>query len=388
MIFSIKNMIRPAMFCSIFILQGTGASAQTGLIQNVIDNLKSHQNFSYRYNNKRKDFTDDTVKVHHKQLFVKAPADTAFGYLFKLEEVYLTEKLVRTDVYDGKQLVSVFPDNGTYEIEKIRPAAMWGTLLDNLKWIKGFVGKKPASLVKAADTVMNNARNTHLVVTTYDTVINREHYFTLKDVFIDQQTNLPTAIITRSRNNSTGDGINNYYDEARYYDYQFDQPGINLNAFAIPEGYRPRKQEETPALLAVGTPAPDWTLHTADGKQVSLKQLKGKVVLLDFYFIGCVPCMITMKPLNRLYEKYRGKNIFIASVTGRDNAKSVSAFKKQYRIKYTGFANAADVVRSYHVSGFPTFYFIDQTGKIAEVLVGADNFEEKATAIIDRLLDK
>jgi peroxiredoxin len=48
-------------------------------------------------------------------------------------------------------------------------------------------------------------------------------------------------------------------------------------------------------LLAVGTTAPNWTLYDVNGKQLSLSQLKGKVVLLDFYFIGCSGCMAVNK---------------------------------------------------------------------------------------------
>ena len=79
----------------------------------------------------------------------------------------------------------------------------------------------------------------------------------------------------------------------------------------------------------------------------------------------------------------------IASLTERDSAKTVMAFEKNYHIDYPGFVGAADVVKSYHVSGFPTFYFIDKEGKIANVFLGsADNFEEKVTSILDNLINK
>jgi peroxiredoxin len=122
---------------------------------------------------------------------------------------------------------------------------------------------------------------------------------------------------------------------------------------------------------------------------MSLTEMKGKVVLLDFYFIGCFPCMQAIKPLNKLHEKYKNQNVVIASITGRDNDKSVLAFDKNYQIKYPGYVNAADVVKSYHVENFPTFYFIDKEGKIANVLVGySDDFEEKVTSVINNLLNK
>jgi peroxiredoxin len=117
--------------------------------------------------------------------------------------------------------------------------------------------------------------------------------------------------------------------------------------------------------------------------------MKGKVVLLDFYFIGCTGCMLSIKPLNKLYEKYKNQDVVIASITERDSKKSVLAFDKNYKIKYPGYVDAADVVKSYHVGAFPTFYFIDKEGKIAKVMDGyGDDFEEKVTSIIDSLLNK
>lgn len=368
----------------------TNAGAQVVLIQNVIDKMERHQNFSYQFINKRKDFSTDTSIQHKKEVYMKAAHDSAFGYLFKLETAYKTEKFVRTDVYNGSNLIYLFPEDNSYEVQNVRPSALFGTLLQNLHWIKGFVEKSPFKLVEAGDTTIDGISNMHLVVTTFDTVIGNEHLYTLKHLFIERQSGLPTLLITKSRNKNFGDAVSEYYDENRYTDYQFDQANVNASTFAKPAAYRLRSEKPAPAaLLKPGTVAPDWTLTTADGKKLSLAQLKGKVVLLDFYFIGCLPCMNTIAPLNNLYKKYKNENILIASVTGRDGKKAVSAFKKQYSIKYTGFVDAVEVIKSYHVNDFPTFYFIDKEGKIAEVFTGyGDGFEGKVAAIIDRLLNK
>jgi thioredoxin-related protein len=75
------------------------------------------------------------------------------------------------------------------------------------------------------------------------------------------------------------------------------------------------------------------------------------------------------------------------SINRGDSRKSVLEFEKNYHTKYPGYINAADVVKSYHVKDFPTFYFIDKDGKIANVHVGYDDdFEEKTTTVIDHLL--
>ncbi len=112
-------------------------------------------------------------------------------------------------------------------------------------------------------------------------------------------------------------------------------------------------------------------------------------MLLDFFFIGCAPCMLSLKPLNRLHEKYKNQNVAMVSLTERDSRKSVLGFQRNYRIKYPMYVDAKEVVQSYHVASFPTFYFIGKNGKIAQVIEGyEEGFEEKATAIINDLLKK
>ncbi|MEO3405421.1 TlpA disulfide reductase family protein [Mucilaginibacter sp. CAU 1740] len=221
-----------------------------------------------------------------------------------------------------------------------------------------------------------------------DTVDNNEHLYVNRHYYIDKLSGLPGLITITARSLYNG-AINNYYNETRYSNYKADQPNISVANFEIPLNYRPRGElPPVPSLLDTGIDAPDWTLFDANGKKLSLTQLKGKVVLLDFYFIGCSGCMASIQPLNAIYEKYKNKGLVIASLSERDSKRAVLEFEKHYSINYAGYINAADVVKSYHVTGFPTFYFIDKAGKINSAFVGyGDDFQPKAMAIIDTLLN-
>lgn len=117
--------------------------------------------------------------------------------------------------------------------------------------------------------------------------------------------------------------------------------------------------------------------------------MKGKVVLIDFSFIGCVPCLEAIPIMNKLHEKYIGKNVAIISLYFRDNNKAVKKFIQDYNIKYPLYANAAKVAEQYGVGGAPTFYFIDKNGIINKVLPSlSDDFEEQAISIIEQQLNK
>jgi peroxiredoxin len=386
MIYAVKRLIKSCI-CIAFVLYSVYVNAQVSLLQNTIDKLESYKNFSYQSVYKQKDYTSDTLIIQYKDIFSKAPEDKTFGYLFSVETLVTGNNSPWTDFYNGQNLIRITPTDSTYELREIKASAIGGSLPGRLNWIKSFSEKKPSKIVKASDTTINAITCSHLIVNTYDTIINKEHYYTRMHLFIDKLSGVPNSIITQSRNTSTGDGITNFYSENRYFDYKFDQDNIDIASMSIPKGFHPPK--ERPALLTSGSIAPDWTLYAADGKKMSLTQMKGKVVLLDFYFIGCTGCMLSIKPLNKLYEKYKNQDVVIASITERDSKKSVLAFDKNYKIKYPGYVDAADVVKSYHIGAFPTFYFIDKEGKIAKVMDGyGDDFEEKVTSIIDSLLNK
>ena len=385
---TIKNLVKPSIYI-VFILLNVTANAQVSTVQNVIDKLESYKNFSYLSINEKKElFTSDTILERHNAIFVKAPQDKNFGYLFIIETLNENEKLIYTEQYNGKNLIYIAPQDSTYSIRKISEFVMQGTLLGSLKWIQDRVEKRLARIVKVNDTTINQVENYHLVANVYDTVINKEHNYTYAHLYFDKLSGMPDCMVVISRNTTSSDGISNYYSKTRYLDYKFNQNNIDIAAMKIPNGFHlPGKQPEPSALLASGTVAPGWTLYDAEGKRMSLAQMKGKVILLDFFFIGCGGCMEALKPLNRLHEKYKNQNVVMISMTFRDNKKSVIGFEKNYHIKYPIYIDAGDVVKSYHVEGFPTFYFIDKNGKIANAFVGySDDFEAKVTSIIDGLL--
>jgi peroxiredoxin len=369
-----------------FLLSAVGVHAQGSLIQNAIEKLEGYKNFSYQYVYKQLEYTSDTTIMEHKDIFSKASEDTTFGYLFSMETLIKGNKFSYTDLYDGQRLMQINPEDSTYVTEKIQPFTIQGSLLGYLKVLEGLFEKRPSKI--DPDTTIDGTVCTHLIINTYDTTIHKEHYYTRIHVYIDKVSGLPNRIMARSRNTRVGNGITNYYGEYRYSKYLFDQDNIDAAAFTFAKGFHPPKERPAlPGLLASGTVAPDWALYTEDGKKMSLAQMKGKVILLDFFFIGCEGCMLSLNPLNKLHKKY--SNVAMISMTFRDSRQSVIAFKKNYHIQYPIYLHAGEVVKSYNVRQFPTFYFIDKEGKVANVVVGYnENFEERVTSILDDLLHK
>ena len=387
MIYFVKKLIRPAL-CLIIYLYSSTVDAQISSIQNLIDKVESYKNFSYQSINKKRDMSADTTIALNKELFSKAPNDKLFGYLYSIETNHKTETFHKIDLYNGEGLTILSVTDSTFFAEEGPYIPYSQSIIGGLKFLKDRYNNKPFRITRLKDTIINGRANSHLIANAYDTLDNNEHLYSNRDYYIDKQTGLPSLVTIKGRYKYKG-LLSDYYDETKYFDYKLDRSDITDANFVIPKGFKPRENQATPALLATGTTAPDWTLYDANGKKVSLSQLKGKVVVLDFYFIGCAGCMASIKPLNAIYEKYKNKELIIASLTERDSKKAVLDFEKRYKINYTGYINAADAVKSYHVTAFPTFYFIDKEGKIANLFVGYnDDFEEKVSSVVDNLLSK
>lgn len=384
MTFIIKKL-KPALYIAL-LLFSNNVNAQVSLIDNLIDKLEGYHNFSYQSINKRRDMSADTTIAYNKELFLKAPNDKLFGYLYSIETDHKTEAFHRIDLYNGESIKILSPIDTSFFSEK-QPSAYNQSLIGSLKFLKGLYNKRPFAITNLKDTTINGITNSHFIANVSDTIDNNEHLYSRRDFYIDKQTGLPSLVIIKGRYKYL-EAVNDYYDETKYFDYYLNQADVTVTRFAVPNDFHPRKKQTVQPALALGTAAPDWTLYDANGKKISLSQMKGKVVVLDFYFIGCTGCMLSLKPLNNIYEKYKNKEFILASINARDSKKAVLDFEKRYKIKYPGYIKAAGVVKSYNVTAFPTYYIIDKEGKIANVTVGYnDDFKQKVTTQIEQMLN-
>jgi thiol-disulfide isomerase/thioredoxin len=140
-------------------------------------------------------------------------------------------------------------------------------------------------------------------------------------------------------------------------------------------------------LLQIGGQAPDWTLKGTDGNEVSLKGLRGKVVLLDFWATWCMPCRQAMPGIQKLYEKYKGKPVAIFGVNckERDPKTDPAAMMKSGGFTYPLLLKGDEVADKYLVQGIPAFYVLDREGKILMAQAGLSANGERE---IDQLIEK
>jgi peroxiredoxin len=113
-----------------------------------------------------------------------------------------------------------------------------------------------------------------------------------------------------------------------------------------------------------GMKAPEFSLKTIDGETVSSSELRGRVVVLNFWFIGCPVCRAIKPKLNTFKSKFAGRDdvVFIA-VTG-DPAGAVKNFAKSEPLDYIQTAGAADELKKFVFNGYPKNIVISKTGEI------------------------
>lgn len=100
-----------------------------------------------------------------------------------------------------------------------------------------------------------------------------------------------------------------------------------------------------------------------EGNEVSLSTLKGKVIVFNFWFTGCKPCVMEMPNLNELVEKYGADNVVFLAPTF--NSKSqVEKFLTTKVFDYQIVPDAQAVISQYTISSFPTHVVINQEGKV------------------------
>lgn len=128
------------------------------------------------------------------------------------------------------------------------------------------------------------------------------------------------------------------------------------------------------AAPAVGHPAPQFTLNTLEGGVLSLDDLRGTPIVLNFWATWCGPCRNEMPALQAASERF-GNRALILGVNQAEDAATVQAYTDELGITFPIPMDSEQRVSSdlYNVQGLPTTYFIDGDGTISKVWMGEMN---------------
>jgi cytochrome c biogenesis protein CcmG, thiol:disulfide interchange protein DsbE len=143
-----------------------------------------------------------------------------------------------------------------------------------------------------------------------------------------------------------------------------------------------------------GTTARDFPLEVA-GKPVHLSDLRGKVVVLNFWASWCPPCVEETPSLNRLQRHIESHNAVIVGVAADENPAAYEKFLQDQGVVFPTYRdpgtkdNHSPIAGSYGTSMYPETYVIDRQGKIARKLIGFQQWDSpEMLAYFDKLLSE
>ncbi|MFN5985205.1 MAG: redoxin family protein [Fluviicola sp.] len=147
-----------------------------------------------------------------------------------------------------------------------------------------------------------------------------------------------------------------------------------------------KAQKEAANFLAPGKKAPVFVQNDVNGKPISLEDLKGKVVLIDFWASWCGPCRKENPNVVNLYKKYKDKGFTVLSVSlDNEKAKWLGAIEKDglvwpYHVSdLKGWANEAS--KMYGVTGIPFTVLVDANGNIINTKLRGPELEQTLKSI-------
>ena len=136
--------------------------------------------------------------------------------------------------------------------------------------------------------------------------------------------------------------------------------------------------------------APDFTLATLDGEQITLSELRGDPVVLNLWATWCPPCRAEMPALQEVYEqnRARGLKVIAVNMTFQDNASEAEAFIRQYALTFPVPLDMTGAVgNSYQMRALPSTFFINQEGIIQQVIIGGPMAEATLQAAVEALFE-
>lgn len=172
-----------------------------------------------------------------------------------------------------------------------------------------------------------------------------------------------------------GNKLETNFSKVQFKDYSFNDthaPSF-FEADSIPAYYDWTKMKFLNKTLAINKPAPEWKLPAIAGDTVSLKDYRGKYLLLNFWFIGCGPCRASIPILNELQTKFDDTKLSILGVNCHSNdVEKIKAYCTNQGMEFPNVWKGDSISESYKINAAPIFYLINPAGNIVYKSFGLD----------------
>jgi peroxiredoxin len=133
-----------------------------------------------------------------------------------------------------------------------------------------------------------------------------------------------------------------------------------------------RRTTLKPVPTASGNLAPDFTVTDLNGRQLTLSDFKGKIVLLDFWATWCAPCRTEIPHFIEMQQKYGPQDFQVIGISMDDDAKPVREYYQQHQLNYPVAVGDDKLAQRFGgMLGLPVNFLIDREGRIFSKHLGA-----------------
>lgn len=361
------------------------------LANHIIEKNENQKSFSYDVDYRIKFFNQeqDTTKIFAKIDLIRQENDTIFGGYVWIKSDSIERYYDTNNTY--------FINHREKSIERY-PKEDPGVITTNV------VGSTIETYFLKPDRLINAVADTSINITLLDKELNgkkhwqlsykyeddERYYNTWKNIWFDKEKYFVSKM-----------NFSSNFQETNQYN-QWDLANIKYNNVSIDdlkkrfdrikrnyvlEDYKERSSEEL-ALLSNGQKIPGISgTRYSDRSPISLNDYRGKVVLIDFWYMDCPPCIKAIPHLNDIQNKYKEQGLVVVGINPyNDNEKDLKRMPKflsynsiDYPIMFVD-KNKTD---EFKINVYPSFYLIDKQGNILHSEIG---FNEEATNKLDSLI--
>ena len=343
----------------------------------------------------------DTAAYAHEVQFIKEyhnPSDTTIGSSFVCRLQADTTQM--TFCYDGKMRAVVYEEDKTIVIDSfnVRELPLRPLTPPFFNYTKSII--KYALEIKDSISIKMEEKKdgVYLCLTIFKdqqveffgkayyiekSQYNFEETTSKYEIWIDKSTDLPYKYRREMSHNISAETVSNVsLNKLKIED--FKASNYFMPDFAI-ETYRIRNNSEKINDL-IGKKASDWALQNASDNSIALKDLKSKVVMIQFTSVSCGPCRASIPFLNQLTTAYKKDDFdFVAIECTSKSLNALKNYQNKNAIKYKFLLSTKNVLAEYKIKSFPVFFILDKNLIVQKVIngygVGTTDVEIKA--IID-----
>ena len=154
---------------------------------------------------------------------------------------------------------------------------------------------------------------------------------------------------------------------------------IALLFFWTPEASAQTAQPsvESTTIVKDGAQAPDFTVEMFDGTKVTLSELKGKVVLVNFWATWCPPCRNELARVEKeIIERFKGQEFVFLPISRGESKEKVAEFRNKMGYTFPmGLDTTQAIFKKYATNYIPRNFLVDRDGKVVKASVGYDDAE-------------